>query len=65
MRRSPASPSRMYRDQSAAIRPDRFKSQPGGGTDTLQYYLYVNDNPLGIITLWPVPDSVIPDHAQY
>lgn len=35
-----------------------YKAQPGGGTDLDQYFLYVNDNPLGIVTLWPVPDSV-------
>lgn len=37
-----------------------YKSQTGGGTDLDQFVLYVNDNPLGRITLWPVPDSVFP-----
>lgn len=37
-----------------------YKSQPGGGTDTVQNYLYVNEYPLGLITLWPVPNSIIP-----
>lgn len=37
-----------------------YKAQTGGGTDVSQFFLYVNDNPLGIVTLWPVPDSVFP-----
>lgn len=37
-----------------------FKTQAGGGTDTSQYYLYVNEFPLGLITLWPVPNAIIP-----
>lgn len=37
-----------------------YKAQPGGGTDQLQYYLYVNEYPLGLITLWPVPNAVFP-----
>lgn len=37
-----------------------YKTQAGGGTDTPQYYLYVNEYPLGLITLWPVPNAVIP-----
>lgn len=34
-----------------------YKSQPGGGTDIGQSYLYVNEDPLGLITLWPVPNA--------
>lgn len=34
------------------------KTQPGGGTDDQQYYLYVNEFPLGLVTLWPVPQSI-------
>lgn len=37
-----------------------FKTQAGGGTDDPQYYLYVNEYPLGVITLWPVPNAIIP-----
>lgn len=37
-----------------------YKTQAGGGTNTPQYYLYVNEYPLGLITLWPVPNAVIP-----
>lgn len=37
-----------------------YKAQPGGGTDDGQCYLYVNEYPLGLITLWPVPNVVIP-----
>ncbi len=37
-----------------------YKSQAGGGTDPDQCYLYVNDDPLGLITLWPVPNAIIP-----
>lgn len=37
-----------------------YKDQPGGGTDLTQGYLYVNDYPLGIVTLWPVPNAVFP-----
>ncbi len=37
-----------------------YKSQPGGGTDLNQVYLYVNEYPLGLVTLWPVPDSIFP-----
>lgn len=37
-----------------------YKAQPGGGTDLNQYYLYVNEFPLGLVTLWPVPDAIIP-----
>lgn len=37
-----------------------YKAQPGGGTDNPQYYLYTNDYPMGIVTLWPVPNAVIP-----
>lgn len=37
-----------------------YKAQPGGGTDDGQVYLYVNEYPLGLITLWPVPNAVIP-----
>lgn len=33
-----------------------LKSQKG---DIVERFLYVNDHPLGIITLWPVPTSVI------
>jgi len=35
-----------------------FKAQPGGGTDVGQCFLYVNEDPLGIVTLWPVPSAV-------
>jgi hypothetical protein len=35
-----------------------YKAQTGGGTDLDQFFLYVNENPLGKVTLWPVPDSV-------
>lgn len=35
-----------------------YKAQPGGGTGTVQHYLYVNEYPLGLVTLWPVPDSI-------
>src|SRR5436190_12327085 len=27
-----------------------YKDQPGGGTDSAQYYLYVNEYPLGLVT---------------
>ena len=37
-----------------------YKAQPGGGTDYGQCYLYVNEYPLGLITLWPVPNAVYP-----
>lgn len=37
-----------------------YKTQPGGGTDLPQYYLYVNSFPLGSVTLWPVPNAVFP-----
>lgn len=37
-----------------------YKTQPGGGTDLEQFYLYVNEFPLGLITLWPVPNAIIP-----
>ncbi len=37
-----------------------YKTQAGGGTDDPQYYLYVNEYPLGLITLWPVPNAIIP-----
>lgn len=37
-----------------------FKGQTGGGTDTGQCYLYVNEYPLGLVTLWPVPASIFP-----
>lgn len=37
-----------------------YKTQAGGGTDDGQYYLYVNEYPLGLITFWPVPNAVIP-----
>jgi len=37
-----------------------YKAQPGGGTDLGQSYLYVNEHPLGLVTLWPVPDAIIP-----
>lgn len=36
-----------------------YKTQPGGLTDENQFYLYVNEFPLGLITLWPVPNAVI------
>lgn len=35
-----------------------YKTQAGGGTDSDQVYLYVNDYPLGLITLWPVPNAI-------
>lgn len=35
-----------------------FKAQSGGGTNLWQAYMYVNEFPLGRVTLWPVPDSV-------
>lgn len=37
-----------------------YKAQPGGGTDVGQSYLYVNEFPLGLVTLWPVPNAVFP-----
>lgn len=37
-----------------------LKTQAGGGTDDAQVYLYVNSYPLGSVTLWPVPNAVIP-----
>lgn len=37
-----------------------YKTQPGGGTDINQYFLYVNDYPLGLVTLWPVPNAILP-----
>ncbi len=37
-----------------------YKAQPGGGTDIGQCYLWVNEFPLGKITLWPVPNTVYP-----
>ena len=37
-----------------------YKTQAGGGTDPDQCYLYVNEYPLGLITLWPVPNAIIP-----
>ena len=33
------------------------KAQPRAYPD---YYLYVNEYPLGLVTLWPVPDAVTP-----
>lgn len=36
------------------------KGQTGFGTDQVQYYLYVNEFPLGKITLWPVPAAIFP-----
>lgn len=36
-----------------------YKSQPGGGTDLNQSFLYVPEYPLGIVTLWPVPSAVL------
>jgi hypothetical protein len=35
-----------------------LKTQAGGGTDINQCYLYVNEFPLGLITLWPVPNAI-------
>lgn len=37
-----------------------YKAQAGGGTDLNQYFVYVNEYPLGLVTLWPVPNAVIP-----
>lgn len=37
-----------------------YKTQPGGGTDDSQVYLYVNEYPLGLLTFWPVPNAIIP-----
>lgn len=37
-----------------------YKAQAGTGTDLDQCYLYVNEYPLGLITLWPVPNAIIP-----
>lgn len=34
-----------------------YKEQPGGGTDSPQFYMYVNSFPLGRVTLWPVPNA--------
>lgn len=35
-----------------------YKAQAGGGTDIDQGYLYVNEYPLGLVTLWPVPNAI-------
>lgn len=35
-----------------------YKTQGGGGTDSPQFYLYVNEYPLGLVTLWPVPSAI-------
>lgn len=37
-----------------------YKAQTGGGTDGGQCYLYVNEFPLGLVTLWPIPASIFP-----
>lgn len=37
-----------------------YKAQTGGGTDLYQRYLFVNEYPLALVTLWPVPNVVIP-----
>lgn len=37
-----------------------YKAQTGGGTDLVQRYLYVNEFPLGLVTLWPVPNAIFP-----
>jgi hypothetical protein len=33
------------------------KTQPGPYPNV---YLYVNEDPLGLVTLWPVPDAIVP-----
>lgn len=34
-----------------------YKAQAG---DYALYYLYVNEYPLGLVTLWPVPSAIVP-----
>jgi hypothetical protein len=49
-------PYPIYRIQQEEYNAISTKNQPG----TPEAFLYVNDYPLGLITLWPVPDSVMP-----
>lgn len=37
-----------------------YKAQPGGMTNINQFFLYVPEYPLGVVTLWPVPNVAVP-----